>query len=60
MTWFPSINSKRGWTTFANRLRNEGKLKNHPTTGDKLVSIHHSVFAMLGLTLPVNVGLIAL
>lgn len=60
MTWFPSINSKRGWTTFATRLRNEGKLKNHPTTGDKLVSIHHSVFAMLGLTLPVNVGLIAL
>lgn len=60
VNWFPTVSSPRGWSAFAKRLREEGKLKNHPTTGDKLVSIHRSVFARIGLALPSDVELIAL
>jgi hypothetical protein len=56
--WFDL--SQRGWTDFASRLRGEGLLKEHPVSGDRLVSIHRSVFARHGRDLPSNVALFSL
>lgn len=58
MTWFEI--ASRSWTNFANKLRDEGKLKNHPVSDDRMVSIHRSIFARHGLDLPLGVELIEL
>jgi hypothetical protein len=50
-TWF-DVESTQGWTTFANRFREEGLIENHPEKGPKEVRIHRKLFGMKGKPFP--------
>ena len=53
--WFSKadvVTSTTGWTTFANRLRKEGLVKNHSTRGSRMIKIHESVFTRHGMKSP--------
>jgi hypothetical protein len=42
--WFkPHIESPRGWTSFANRYREDGRIKNHPQSGPRKIKINQSL-----------------
>lgn len=50
--WFPNITSDSGWTDFANVMRRENLIFNHPISKAKLVKIHRSVFSRCGVQFP--------
>lgn len=55
-TWFPDVTSSTGWTNFANKLRRDGLMENHPVSGAIKVRIRRSVFTTHGLPFPPEVS----
>ena len=53
--WFKDaefVTSSSGWTSFANGLRGERRMVNHPTRKARMIRIHKSIFARFGMPLP--------
>ena len=53
--WFETkghITSKSGWSAFASRMKNEGRIIDHPQSGPKKLRLHRSVFNQYSEDMP--------